>query len=113
MSLHDPKLILQQMREYALVAHKIAAGTTPDALPQDLRTRLALERALSVIGEAAARLSPEFQAQHPEIPWRQIIGMRHRIVHGYDAVSDEILWKAASQDAAALARQLDELLARM
>ena len=79
----------------------------------DRRTRLALERAVSVIGEAATRLSEEFQAQHPEIPWHQIIGMRNRIIHGYDAVDDEVLWKTAAENAPELIRQLDEIIARL
>jgi uncharacterized protein with HEPN domain len=113
MSLRDPKLTLQQMREYAEQARGLAASTTASDLFQDRRTRLALERAVSVIGEAATRLSDAFQQQHPEIPWHQIIGMRNRIVHGYDAVDDEVLWKTAAENVPKLIRQLDDLIAQL
>jgi uncharacterized protein with HEPN domain len=44
--------------------------------------RLALERALEITGEAAGRIPSEVQARYPEIPWRAMIGARHRLAHG-------------------------------
>jgi uncharacterized protein with HEPN domain len=44
---------------------------------------LALTRCIEVIGEAAARVSGELKASHPEVPWADIIGMRNRLVHAY------------------------------
>jgi len=46
----------------------------------------AVIRSLEVIGEAAGKVSPAFRAAQPDIPWREIIGMRHRLIHGYDEV---------------------------
>src|SRR5882724_2059882 len=50
---------------------------------------------LIILGEACTRLSLEVRAQHPDLPWRQIIGMRNRIIHGYDEVNWEIVWEVA------------------
>lgn len=52
----------------------------------------AVIRSLEIIGEAAARLSPELRAANPDIPWREIIGMRHRLIHDYGGVSLDIVW---------------------
>ncbi len=52
----------------------------------------AVIRALEVIGEAAGRLSTEFTSAHPELPWRDIINMRHRLIHAYSAVRLDIVW---------------------
>jgi uncharacterized protein with HEPN domain len=60
--------------------------------------RLGLTHLVQVIGEAARKVSPEFQEEHPEIPWRQIIGMRHRIVHDYMRVDEDILWEVVNND---------------
>ena len=52
----------------------------------------AVIRSLEVIGEAATRISPELRQAHPEIPWRDIIGMRHRLIHNYTNVSLDVVW---------------------
>jgi len=53
---------------------------------------------LEIIGEAANRLSESFKIQHPEIEWRKIIGLRHRIVHDYFNIDVEIVWKIIQKD---------------
>jgi uncharacterized protein with HEPN domain len=50
------------------------------------------------------------QAAHPEIPWREIIGTRNRLIHGYDAVDYDILWEIVTADFPPLARQITTLL---
>jgi len=60
--------------------------------------RMGLTHLVQVIGEAARKVSLEFQHAHPEIPWRQIIGMRHRIVHDYMRVDEDVLWEVVSHD---------------
>jgi uncharacterized protein with HEPN domain len=62
---------------------------------------LAVTHLLQTIGEAARRVSPEFQARHPEIPWRAIIGMRHRVVHDYLFVDLDIVWDVTTRDLSA------------
>lgn len=52
----------------------------------------AVIRSIEVIGEAAGKISPQFRAAHPEIPWREITGMRHRLIHGYAEVRLDIVW---------------------
>ena len=52
----------------------------------------AVIRKFEVMGEAAGKVSQAFCAAHPEIPWKQITGMRHRLIHGYGAVRFDIVW---------------------
>jgi len=61
------------------------------------------------VGEAAARVSTAFRARHPDVPWRQIIGMRHRIVHDYLDVDFDIVWDVANADFPALLPVLQNL----
>lgn len=49
-----------------------------------------------VLGEAAGRVSQEFVAAHPEIPWREITGIRHKLIHDYFVVDLEIVWRTAT-----------------
>jgi uncharacterized protein with HEPN domain len=51
-----------------------------------------------IIGEAANRLSRDIQQRHPEVPWGDIIGMRHRLVHGYDRVKWDRVWDTVVND---------------
>ncbi|MDB5399855.1 MAG: hypothetical protein QOD93_3308 [Acetobacteraceae bacterium] len=52
----------------------------------------AVIRSLEVIGEAAGKVSAATQAAHPDVPWRDITGMRHRLIHGYADVRLEVVW---------------------
>jgi len=53
----------------------------------------AVIRKLAIIGEAAGRISKTFRAAHPDIPWREMIGLRHRLIHGYGDVRLDIVWR--------------------
>jgi uncharacterized protein with HEPN domain len=65
---------------------------------------------LIVIGEAAARLSDEFQQKSPEIPWADIVGFRNIAVHEYFAVNWQIVWATATRDVPMLREQISKLL---
>ncbi len=71
---------------------------------------LGLTHLVQVIGEAARKVSVKFQRAHPEIPWRKIIGMRHRIVHDYMRVDEDILWQVVTDDLPKLLPLLEEIL---
>jgi len=70
---------------------------------------LALTHLIQVIGEAAARVSREFRDLHPEIPWKAIVGMRHKVVHDYLNVDEDIVWDTATREMLALADALKKI----
>ena len=72
--------------------------------------RLATERSIELTGEAAKHVSNELKAQHQEVPWRRLSGMRNHLVHGYMTIEDEIVWRAAVEFAPRLLEQLEEML---
>jgi uncharacterized protein with HEPN domain len=86
------------------VGRKQRAGFLRDALLQD-----AVIRNIEIIGEAASRLSPEFAARHAEIPWRDIVGMRHRLIHGYLKVNLDTVWEVVERGLLALVPRLRAL----
>lgn len=57
-----------------------------------------LTKMVEIIGEAAYKLTHDFKETHHELPWREIIGMRHLLVHGYFAVNEKILWDVITND---------------
>lgn len=64
----------------------------------DALVQAASQRWLEIIGEAAARLSAQFRADHPEISWRELIGMRNILAHGYFHVDLEVMWTTITRD---------------
>jgi uncharacterized protein with HEPN domain len=62
---------------------------------------------LQIVGEAASQVSAEFRSANPEIPWDEIVGMRHRVVHDYLGIDEEIVWKTVGDDLPALIRILE------
>ena len=64
------------------------AGVRRDGFDSDENLRLALAQLLRTIGEAARRVSREYQEAHPEIPWSGIVGMRHKVVHEHMDVDE-------------------------
>ena len=72
--------------------------------------RWAVVSQLSIIGEAVRRLSEEFRNSRPGIPWREISGMRDRLIHGYDKINWSLVWKTATEDVPRLLAELEPLL---
>jgi uncharacterized protein with HEPN domain len=70
----------------------------------------AVERKVEIIGEAARRVSSEFQAAHPEVPWRAIIAQRHVLAHEYGEIRQEKLWHVASVRVPELIAMLEPLI---
>jgi len=71
---------------------------------------LALTRLVEIIGEAAARVSAQTREQYTDIPWIEMIGLRNRLIHGYDAVDLDILWDILHEDLPPLIQRLRVLL---
>ena len=72
--------------------------------------QFAMIRALEIIGEAAGKVSASCQAANPGIPWREITGMRHRLIHDYRDVRLEIVWFAVTERLAPLIAALEPLI---
>lgn len=66
-------------------------------LTNDPVLRLGLVKAIEIVGEAASKMSAEGKAELADIPWAAIVGMRHRLVHGYMDIDDDILWRTAAE----------------
>jgi uncharacterized protein with HEPN domain len=100
-----------QMLDYAKKARAMVAGRRREDLDRDDTLQLALTRAAEVIGEAAGRVSETARNRHAEIPWRDIVGMRNRLIHGYDAVDLNLLWDTVAVDLPPLIEALERTLA--
>lgn len=80
-----------------------------DSFLEDLKTRSATLHQLLIVGEATKRLSQELRARHPGIPWSEMAGMRDVLIHGYDQVDLEEVWKTVSVDIPGVLAKIESL----
>jgi uncharacterized protein with HEPN domain len=98
------------MLDHAREAVAMATGKTREDLDTDRKLNLALVRLLEIVGEAANRTPADERRQYREIPWAQIVGLRNRLIHGYDSVDFEILWQIINHDLPALIDALERIV---
>ncbi len=101
---------LWDMRASAIRAAAIVESASFEDFGPDSVIRLAVERAIELIGEAARRVSSGFQAAHPAIPWRDIIGQRNVLAHEYGEIDARRLWQTATRDVQQLIAAIDEII---
>ncbi len=101
---------LLDMLQHARGVMRAVEGRTLAQYVEDEDLRLAVERRIEIIGEAARRVSPAFQDAHPDIPWRKIVAQRNILIHEYGEVDDEIMWDVARISVPELVRLLEPLV---
>ena len=104
------KLYLLDILEAANAVRRFCEPVNEDEFLQDELRQSAVLQKLIVIGEAAARLSMLFQAEHPEIEWEDIIGFRNIAVHECFAVIWQIVWATAILDVPELQAKIIKIL---
>ncbi len=109
MSQSDDATWLRHMLDHTREAVEMARGRSRQDLDLERQLNLSLARLLEILGEAANRVSEERQTAHPEVPWKQIIGLRNRLIHGDDSVDFDILWKVVTEDLPPLVTTLKKI----
>jgi len=110
MSLHEGDVRLRHMLDHAKEAVAMAQGRVRADLDADRKLNLSLVRLLEIVGEAAARVTTEERKLYSDIPWPEVIGLRNRLIHGYDSVDFDILWKIVCDDLPPLITTLQKAL---
>ena len=110
MTRHDDIVHLRHMLDHAREAGAMLEGKEREDLQSARMLELALVRLIEIVGEAAARVTPESQERYPLIPWREVVGMRNRLVHGYDSVDLDVLWDTIEDDLPPLIAELERIL---
>jgi len=98
-----------RLQDIVEAADKIAeylSGVDIEAFSGSDLLRDAVLRQMIIVGEAAFKISDEFRAVHPEIPWRQVAGFRHQLVHNYFGLDLDAVWKIARVDLPRLREQV-------
>lgn len=103
-------VVLQDIVNAARLAKDFIQGFEKEGFIDDWKTRSAVLYQITVIGEAVKRLSNEFRAKHNEIPWALIAGMRDNLIHGYDLVDWDEVWKTSTVDVPDLLDKIESYL---
>jgi uncharacterized protein with HEPN domain len=101
---------LRHMLDAAQEATGFARGRIRSDLNDSRMLVLSLVKAVEIIGEAAFRISPTTRAELQDIPWDEIVGMRHRLVHAYFDINLDILWRTVNDELPPLIDILTPLL---
>jgi uncharacterized protein with HEPN domain len=101
---------LRHMLDAAKQAIAFMAGRSKLSLDADAMLLLAVVKAVEIVGEAAAKITKERQADIPQIPWSQIISMRNRLTHAYFDIDTDIVWQTIVEDLSELIRELETVI---
>jgi uncharacterized protein with HEPN domain len=102
--------ILSDVARAARLVLEFKRGMDKAAFLKDIKTQSAVLHQLMVMGEAVKRLSHDFRTRHTEVPWTLIAGMRDKLIHGYDIVDLDEVWKTAETDVPGLLSLIEPLL---
>ena len=110
MSRRDDQVTLRHILEHAREAIEMANSRSRADLDSDRMLELSLTRLVEIVGEAATRTTEEIREAHAAIPWREIVAMRNRLIHGYDSIDKDILWEVVTNDLPPLAAGIEQIL---
>ena len=94
-------------------AETFVAGMSVDDFRDDMRTAYAVERCFTVLGEALSHVPIDIQSENPDVPWRDIRGMRNRVAHDYLRTDREMMWQTIREDFSLLRPLLEAVLGRL
>jgi len=109
MTLPDVAFLRHMLDAIDRVAEAVSQ-TTLERFKADWMIQDVILRELQIVGEAAGRVTKEVVADHPEIPWAEITGLRHKLVHDYFVVDLDVVWETAVADVPAVRPLIQRVL---
>ncbi len=108
--MRDPLLYVEDIVGAIERIQRYTEGMSFEDFIEDQKTVDAVIRNLEIIGEATKHTPDEFKALHPDIPWREIAGMRNRLIHSYFGVDLSLIWHTIRSELGELERAMKRLM---
>jgi uncharacterized protein with HEPN domain len=109
----DVLLLLSEIQSAALEVLEFTEGMSKDDVIADRKTKNAVIRSLEVMGEAAKGIPQTIRDKHPEIPWKEICGMRDVLIHQYFGINEDRLWEAIEKRVPAIVADISHIIATL
>ena len=106
----NPKIFLEDILESVNRIERYIKGKTKKEFLDNYEKQDAIIKRLEIIGEAVKNIPSEIKKKHPEIPWKDMAGMRNVLIHEYFGVIMDRVWDTAKNDIPKLKKQIQELL---
>ena len=106
----DDAIRCRHMLDAAREAITFGAGRSRADLDGDRQLALSLTKSLEIIGEAANHVSEAYRERHSQIPWLDIVGMRHRLIHAYHDINLDTVWRTVVEDLPPLVSALEKMV---
>ena len=106
----DPKIFLKHILESIKEIEANIAGISEEEFSRDTRRQDAVVRRIEIIGEAVKNLPLTFRKKYPEVEWREVAGMRDKLIHHYFGIEMSIVWETSKKDLSKLKQQVSKIL---
>ncbi len=107
----DDTVYLRHISDAIAWIEEYLRGIDKEAFESNHLLQDGIIRQLQIIGEAISHISPQLREMYPHVPWSDIAGLRHRIVHDYSGINLSLVWSVATDDIPKLKEQIQKLLA--
>jgi uncharacterized protein with HEPN domain len=108
--LRDDSILIKHILEAAEKSIDFLSECTKEDLQDDEKLALSIIRLLEIVGEAANQVSEGYRTKHPDIPWKNMVALRNRLIHGYFDVDLDIVWDTVHSDLQPVVKQLRKLI---
>lgn len=106
----NPKIFLEHIKESIGEIERHVSGISKEKFITDIKTQDAIIRRIEIIGEAVKNLPLDFRKRHPQIEWREIVGMRDKLIHEYFGVDINLVWEVVKKEIPRFKKSILKLL---
>lgn len=106
----DPKIFLSHILESIELIENHTKAISKEKFFKNITVQDAVVRRIEIIGEAVKNLPSDYKRKHPEVEWREITGMRDKLIHEYFGVNLNVVWRTIKKDIPQLKKQISKLL---